>query len=446
MTTFAELLAHWLPGQRWYGDKGRPVAQLEVEQGRKMDGGHLQLLPLMVRVGFTDGGPAHSYQVPVSLRAEPWEDIGASLIGEAEGSYVYDAPHDPDAASLLLRALRDEATSGEVSFHRLGELPSDLRPRLVGAEQSNTSLVYGEELILKLFRRVAPGRNPDLELTRALQEAGSSHVAKVRGWIETRLAGEEATLGLLQEFARSASEGWKLAQASVRDLYAEADLHADEVGGDFAGEAHRLGAATAEVHALLAGALPARRADLAEAAETAAQMHARLDRAAAQVPELAEHAGALHAAFDAVARQDGVPTQRIHGDYHLGQVLRTDSGWLLLDFEGEPARPLGERTALMSPLRDVAGMLRSFVYAARSLLTDHPHEPALEYRAVEWAERNRTAFCEGYAAVSGRDPREDADLLRAFELDKAVYEVVYEAHHRPTWLAIPLGSIQRLAL
>jgi maltokinase len=231
----------------------------------------------------------------------------------------------------------------------------------------------------------------------------------------------------------------------VRDLYAEADLHADEVGGDFAGESERLGATTAEVHALLARVLPSRLADEAENAATAKQMHERLDAAVAVVPELAPYADGLRAAYDAVAAlPGGVPVQRIHGDLHLGQALRVDDGWKIIDFEGEPARPLSERTALMSPLRDVAGMLRSFDYAAQHLLAEQPSSHGLAYRANEWAERNRDAFCDGYARACGRDPREDTVLLRAMELDKAVYEVVYEARNRPSWLPIPLGSIERL--
>jgi maltokinase len=136
--------------------------------------------------------------------------------------------------------------------------------------------------------------------------------------------------------------------------------------------------------------------------------------------------------------------QRIHGDLHLGQVLRTDAGWVLFDFEGEPARPVSDRTGLYSPLRDVAGMLRSFDYAAQSMLLEREGEAGLGYRAQEWAERNREAFCRGYASVIGTHPNAYGAVLRGLELDKAVYEVLYEIRHRPYWIDIPLGSVERL--
>jgi len=178
---------------------------------------------------------------------------------------------------------------------------------------------------------------------------------------------------------------------------------------------------------------------------TAGRMERRLDAALVAVPELADHAAGLREAFRALgAHEPGVPVQRVHGDYHLGQVLRTSHRWVVLDFEGEPAKPLSERTGLDSPVRDLAGMLRSFDYAARHLLADHPFEPHLAYRADEWATRNRDAFLDGYVEAGGPDPREDPVLLRAYEADKAVYEAVYEARNRPSWLPIPLASLARL--
>ena len=446
MTTLDELLAAWVPQQRWYGAKGRAIHGLrgEHEHEAVLSSDVVSLLPVVVTVDVE--GELQRYQVPLAERVEPWDDLGHALLGEADGRWYYDAPHDPDAAGLLLDALRSEATAGSVRFRRLGDVPEGLRSRLVGAEQSNTSLVYGEELIVKIFRRVAPGLNPDLELTRALQEAGSPHVAAVRAWYEAPLETDTTTLGIAQTFEPSATEGWAMARASVRDLFIEADLHADEVGADFAAESHRLGTATGEVHLVLREALPTRVADEAEAVATADQMRDRLARAVAEVADLEPYAEGLRALYDGVDDAAGETCQRIHGDLHLGQVLRTDHGWVVLDFEGEPARPLAERRALMSPLRDVAGMLRSFEYAARSLLADgsFASDKTLDYRAAEWADRNRSAFCDGYAEAAGRDPREDALLLKAFEADKAVYEVVYEARNRPSWLPIPLSSLERL--
>jgi maltokinase len=242
-----------------------------------------------------------------------------------------------------------------------------------------------------------------------------------------------------------AADGWVMATTSVRDFMAERDLPPEELGGDFAGEACRLGKAVAAVHADLARALGTEPADSAELARTVQAMIARLDRVSAGVPELDEHAEAIRAAFEALAGVSGpLEMQYVHGDLHLGQVLRTINGWLLLDFEGEPAATLAERSALRSPLRDVAGMLRSFDYAAQQLLVGQPGDPARTDRAMLWARRNRAAFCDGYAEVAERDPRDDAVLLRAFELDKAVYEVAYEHANRPDWLAVPLSSINRL--
>jgi len=452
------LLRAWLPRQRWYAGKGSTLAELTLAAQVQLRAGEPALHHLVVAVESGEGALDH-YQLLLGLRSEPVpERLEFAQIGQIEtpdGPRVaYDGVHDYELTALLLEWMGAGAAEGPLRFTAEPDvrLDTSLHSLVLGAEQSNTSLIFGDAYILKLFRRVAPGVNPDLELHRALQSVGCEHIAAPLGAIEGVLpedgssdSGKPVTFGLLQEFLSSGTDGWHMATTSVRDLYAEGDLHANEVGGDFAGEAHRLGSATASVHLDLARALGSARSSAEEAELTAAQMRDRLDTALRVVPELEQHAPALRTAYDEVAElRDTVAVQRIHGDLHLGQVLRTFTGWVILDFEGEPARPLAERTRPMSPLRDVAGMLRSFDYAARHLLADHPAEPQLAYRADEWAERNREAFTDGYAEVSGSDPRKSGVLLRAFELDKAVYEVGYEARHRPTWLPIPLGSIARL--
>ena len=164
--------------------------------------------------------------------------------------------------------------------------------------------------------------------------------------------------------------------------------------------------------------------------------------AIAAVPELGRHADMIGTAYSNLAKiLDPVPAQRVHGDYHLGQVMRTQTGWIVLDFEGEPASPLAQRRARSSPLRDVAGMLRSFEYAARHQLVSHPERDSLAASATDWVKRNSDAFCAGYAAAGGIDPEQNSVLLRALVLDKAVYEVIYEARNRPSWLSIPLDSL-----
>jgi maltokinase len=241
----------------------------------------------------------------------------------------------------------------------------------------------------------------------------------------------------------------------VRNLFNEGDLHADEVGGDFAGEAHRLGAAVAEVHVVLRKHFPTTLLDVAAAADG---MRARLDAAIADVPVLADRAAAARTLFDELAELHGheaglgetLVSQRIHGDLHLGQTLRTSLGWKLVDFEGEPAKPLAQRMLPDSPWRDVAGMLRSFDYAARSVERDLPHDPAsepqLRYRSDEWVSRNTEAFLAGYAESRGAPwSAEEQRLIAAYVADKAVYEVVYEARNRPGWIDIPLAALERLA-
>jgi maltokinase len=205
------------------------------------------------------------------------------------------------------------------------------------------------------------------------------------------------------------------------------------------------------VHAELREALGA---GVGDPRALAATWNERLSTVASEVPALNDYVDPIREVYEAVAALEGsIPTQRVHGDLHLGQTLRTPFGWLVIDFEGEPAAPLAERVKPDSALRDIAGMLRSFDYAAFHQLskwepasdwTDPDHDSQMVWRAKEWAERNRSAFCDGYSLRDGADPREQATLLRAFELDKAVYEVLYETRSRPSWAQIPLASIQRL--
>jgi maltokinase len=206
--------------------------------------------------------------------------------------------------------------------------------------------------------------------------------------------------------------------------------------------ARLLGQATAEIHADLATAFGSQQATDSELAALARRMTAQLDQAIAAIPDLAPQAGKLRDCFAELAGSAApVRLQRIHGDYHLGQVLRTPGDWVALDFEGEPAAPLTERRALAPALRDVAGMLRSFDYAARHQLLGRPDAAALEPVAAQWSADCQAAFRAGYAAAGGDAGGGDL-LLRALTLDKAVYEVLYESRLRPAWLPIPLGYIE----
>jgi maltokinase len=454
-------IASYLANQRWFAGKGRSwqvgtVVTPAVLRDAADDRSGVRIDVVQV---VYDDGETETYQLPLALYAEPQAHLVHALVGEESDEsgttwFVYDALHDKDSTTVWVDGIANDHAGNGFAFHRdptATELPPGGPSIVVGAEQSNTSLIFGDSLIMKVFRKVSAGLNPDIEMHTALAKAGSTHIATPLGWLEgtwTDPSGEPVTasLAMAQGYLRDATEGWELALTSVRDLFAEADLHPDEVGGDFAGEATRLGAATAEVHAALAEVLPTATLERKELVAVAEGMRARLERTAAEVPELQEFADALRAAYDDLAElADPVEVQRVHGDYHLGQVMRTLDGWKLLDFEGEPARPLAERRAPESPLKDVAGMLRSFDYAARHLLADHPGDLQRAYRAVEWADRNREAFLTGYARAGVRDPRRQPVLLRAFETDKAVYEVLYEARNRPTWLHIPMAAIHRLA-
>lgn len=401
----------WLPRQRWYAGRGRtltaatPVVAVPLRD---------DLVLVLLDASYADG-TSERYQVIVGLGDGTTAHAGATISAHA-GRAAYDGLFDPDAARYLLKLIDDAATIGAVDFAKEPgvRLPLDVAPRVSTAEQSNTSVVFGRDAMLKVFRRVTVGIHPDIELNRALARAGNPHVARLLGSIETRWDGEPCALGVVSEFAADSVEGWHMATTG---------------GGDFTEEARRLGAAVASVHTCLADVLGAESVPF-----PVGVMVDRLATATHAVPELHDYVPRIEQRYREL-RGKQITVQRVHGDLHLGQVLRTPQRWLLIDFEGEPGKPLQQRRRPDSAVRDVAGMLRSFDYAAYQ-------RPGVAAQA--WADSNCTAFCDGYAAESGSDPRDSADLLAAYELDKAVYEAAYEARHRPDWLSIPMGSIARL--
>ncbi|HET9117084.1 MAG TPA: phosphotransferase, partial [Pseudonocardiaceae bacterium] len=369
-------LAAVLPEQRWFAGKDRPVQAVIPVRATDLAGTDPRLVHAVVEVD--QGEPQRArYQLLLGVRRDLPETLGHAWVATTGDQVVYQAIHDPELTAVLLNLMAQGAEVDGLRFSAEpgAELDTTQRSRPVAAEQSNTSLVYGQTYILKLFRKVALGRSPDLDLHRALARVGCTHIAAPLGSIEGELESTPVTYGMLSEFLRNAVEGWAMATASVRDLLAESLLaegtsgpveYPDpaDVGGDFASEAHRLGQAIAAVHTDLATALGSSPAPPGYLDTLVEDMHRRVDGVLARVEELAAYEKPLRLALDKVRGIDGpLPLQRIHGDLHLGQVLRSVTGWVLIDFEGEPMVPLAERIVPASPLRDVAGMLRSFDYA-----------------------------------------------------------------------------------
>ena len=455
-----ELLEDWMGSQRWYAAKGRRPRLRLVGRWRLDDpAGEVGVETLIV--ADESGTEPVVYQVPLTYRGAPLEGAERALVGTTEHSalghrWVYDAPHDPVYATALLELVQGRVRAASAT--ESGAVDEDVvgvpqaswdRPvhahtaRVLSGEQSNTSVILDARdagggpvpLIVKVFRMLSAGDNPDVVLQGALVDAGSTRVPAVVGavtgrWTHPTTEGDTPASGHLafcQEFLPGVEDAWRVA------------LRAAEARQDFTAAARELGEATAEVHAVLAQSLGTSPTTPEQVSAVLAEMRLRFDAAVTAVPELDEVRDPVEAVLRAAEDAPWPPLQRIHGDYHLGQVLRSpERGWVLLDFEGEPLRPLADRSLPDLWVRDVAGMLRSVDYVGGTL------EQAGDDGARAWVAAMQEAFLDGYAARAGTDPRSLGPLLAAFELDKAMYEVVYETRNRPGWVGIPLAAVRRL--
>jgi maltokinase len=477
----ADLLSAWLPAQRWFAGSGAMVREIEVTSDVQLAAGaaddpELRHLMVDVWVGPQKPSPQKAsprkaspqkastekvtYQVLLGLRGQLPAHLATAMIGAvADGRIAYDGARDPELSGVLLRGIAARRRAGPLRFEAEpgAHIDDTAAARALPALASNTSIVFGDKAILKLLRRPFTGHHPDLEVPAALARNGSRLVAAPLGWIEMPEAGhaaavqatttapepsnadgpatESAVLAILSVFFADSADGWSLATAS---------LGAAEP--DFSGEARLLGETTARLHSELAAAFGTSVLSSFALTDLVDAMATELTQAIRVVPQLREYEPGIRACYASLTEPDTkVAVQRIHGDYHLAQVLGTDGGWVVLDFEGEPSVPLARRRAFAPALRDVAGMLRSFDYAARHQALRAPNEPqaqrSAEEVAADWVRRCQDAFCTGYADLMGADPRGSGPLLRALTLQKAVYEAVYEARHRPGWLPIPLAAI-----
>ncbi len=435
-------LRTWIAGQRWFANH-LPEPHLTVLGSFPL--GPAPSRTLLVQDHSPDA--AALYQVPLVEDAAAIDGIDLG-----DGTVVVDGPRDPGyAAALLALALGEgeAGTGGAVTAlgRRLGwagPAPVVTGARVLSGEQSNTSVIIrtagedgvdGPTVMVKVFRALHHGENPDVVLQSAIAGAGSRRVPACYGavlgeWPDPGRPDGRARghLAVAQVYLADTEDAWRVALAAARG------------GEDFAAPARDLGAATAEVHRVLGEVLPTAPATPELKRSLLDGMRSRAASAVRAVPSLAPRAGRIDEVLSAAEDDDWPSLQRIHGDYHLGQVLAVPHrGWVLLDFEGEPLRPMAERNEPDVPLRDVAGMLRSFDYVAGTLELE---DGSTAGRA--WADAARAAFLDGYATELGSPLGPHARLLAALELDKALYECVYEVRNRAAWLPIPERAVHRL--
>ncbi|HVP01821.1 MAG TPA: hypothetical protein VMT10_04565 [Solirubrobacteraceae bacterium] len=448
-------LDEWISTQRWFASKARELVRVELLDAVTLAEARDDAPALAVAVAeavFT-AGTHERYQLALALRPEAAAPAAATLATVA-GFAVADALRDPHAGLALGRLLAAGGTieggpaSGRVTFYaqRAVELPPVDEVGPLAAEQSNSSVVYDQTLILKCYRRLEPGESPELEMLRFLSDHSFTHIPELVGWYEYRGESMDATLGVAQRFVRGGRDGWELTLERLQ--------HAP---GELLGDLADLGRVVGELHATLGSddvdpdfAPEARHDDMLDL--TVATVDEEIRDVFASIPqdderfapiagrgaELGERLRTIHSLGDTGA------AIRVHGDLHLGQALLGEDGrWMLLDFEGEPARSLRERRRKRSPLRDVAALLGSVSYAAA----------ASRLQAVRvhdgWEQAARAAVLEGYLEHVDRAllPAGDSaieGLLALFELEKAVYELRYEMNNRPDWVVIPVAIIARL--
>jgi maltose alpha-D-glucosyltransferase/alpha-amylase len=506
------LLPAYLQRQRWFGSKSRTILRARVDDSLVFDENRSALLWVTVEYDAGERDQwllclAMSFGVDADALRDNAPNQVLALAGSAAVSgVVHDGMLRPGAPAALLEILGGGAELG-TRHGVLRGLPGSalpglrgsqpLAPRPTSAEQSNSSAIFGDRLIMKLFRRQQSGANPDVEIGRFLTEkAKFANIPPFAGSIEYRRNGQEpATLALLQGLVPNEGDGWQwtleeldrfyegaafsepLAVSPPAESAAGIPAEAREHAGIFLEAAATLGRRTAEMHLALASGRDAAFApqiptpqDLetlrAALAAHAARAFDALKSSLSHLPDDAvepaalalSRRGALLGKFAALTQLDGAGQWiRIHGDYHLGQVLRSRGDFVILDFEGEPARSLEERRAKHSPLKDVAGMLRSFSYASFAALTHYitrrPAElPQMEPWARLWESSVSAEFLRAWRETAGASPMVPAAhphfnaLLEIYTLDKALYELMYELNNRPAWIRIPLHGILSLPL